>query len=151
MKQLGLIAAGLALVFLGAATAEKETETTLPGFPTVKTDVRALEPLGPDNKPLLKIVRGEFDKKNATIVWLLELQTDIGLEEMVAIGHTWYAVGAEQGPIGYFFDKDKVALLFRPVKLSGKLLDGKKGDRVRMTLDISALPADTIWFVDIRK
>ena len=153
MKHIGLIAAGVALVFLGAATAEKEKVTSLPGFPDVKANTKLLEPLGKDKKPLLKIVRGEYDPTKHLIIWLLELKTDIGTAEKVFIDRAWYSVGATQGPMAYFFDKDKVALAFREVKLfpASSTGPGKKGDRVReSSQDVTKLVPGIVE-VDIRQ
>ena len=63
MKPVGLLAASLTLVFLGAAAAaDKDKDPPLPGFPDITSNVKLFEqPLGTDNKPLLKIVKAEYD------------------------------------------------------------------------------------------
>src|SRR5438445_615369 len=138
MKPVGLLAASLTLVFLGAAAAaDKDKDPPLPGFPDITSNVKLFEqPLGTDNKPLLKIVKAEYDVDRRLVSWLLELQADVGFEEKLSIDNAWYTIGTPAGPGAFFFDKDHVALYVREVKLSGKLYEGKKGDRIRMILEV---------------
>jgi hypothetical protein len=133
MKNFGLFASGLALLLLGAAPGPNAP--SLPGFPDIKYDASLLEPRGEDGKPLLKIIRAQYLEDRKLIVWLLELQTDIGFEELRTIDAKWYNVGASVGPVALFFDKDRVALYFRELKHDGKLYEGKKGDCIRIVLD----------------
>src|SRR4051812_3496218 len=154
MKRTDLLAAGLALAFLGAATPAGE-RTSQPTPAPAGSSPASPAPPGKDNKPLLQIVRGDSRtvenrppreepaepacpprprpekpavEKRILVIWLLELTADIGLEEKAIIDRAWYSVGATTGPVAYFFDHDNVVLFFRELKSEGKLLYGKKGD-----------------------
>jgi hypothetical protein len=144
MKRLGFLAAGLTLLMLGAEPPLLERlkdAPILPGAPAIRYNASILEAHDSNNKPLLKIVgQPEYNPNLHVISWLLELQTDIGFEEKRAIDQSWYATGFSKGPGAHFFDKDGMVIYLREMKLLGKLFDGKKGDRIRMLLEIDKLP-----------
>ena len=152
MKRLGFLAAGLMLplLLLGAEPAPFEKfkdAPLLPGFPDIKYNASVLEPLDSAKKPLLKIVGPPVYNPDLHVLsWLLELQTDIGFEEKRAIDRSWYATGFSKGPGAHFFDKDGLVIALRELKLLGKLYDGKKGDRIRMNLEVDKLPDGRFGF-----
>jgi len=149
MKNFGLFASGLTLLLLGAAPAPNAQP--LPGFPDIKFSASALEPRGEDGKPLLKIVRADFLEDRKVIVWLLELQTDIGFDELKTIDLKWYNIGSNVGPAAFFFDKDGVALYFREMKIAGKLYQGKKGDRIRVVLEAPNKAFPDAVYMEVRR
>jgi hypothetical protein len=153
MKRLGLLAAALTLVALAAAPAEnyKAKAKPLPGFPDIQYNASLLEPRDKTDKPLLKIIRTDYDENRKLIVWLLELQTDIGFDQKLSIDGVWCNIGSGAGPAAFFFDKDGVALYFRELKVAGKLNEGKKGDRVRLILDIGQGFPPGAAYMDIRR
>src|SRR5581483_8471748 len=103
----------------------------LPGFPDIKFNAALLEPRDDNGKQLLKLVRVDYNSEFHVVVFLLELQTDIGFNEKLAIDNAWYQKGTTLGPSAFFFDKDGVGTEFRTLRQGGKLYEGKKGDRVR--------------------
>lgn len=127
-------------------------DAPLPGFPEITYNGTVLEVPGRDDKPLLKIVKAEYDKDKKMIVWLVELQNDIDYESWINIHHAWQNDEGDlsHGPAAFFFDKDRVQLYAREMKEQGQLRNGKKGDRIRLILDASeGFPEAT--FMEIRR
>jgi hypothetical protein len=135
MKYFGLAMSTLTLLLLAAAPGPDTQAKQLPGFPDITYTASVLEPLGADGKPLLKIVRSDYLEDPKLVVWLLELQTDIGFEEKKLIDMQWIGVGLSKGPLAFFFDPDRVAINSFELKVIGKLYEGKQGDRIRMILE----------------
>ena len=106
----------------------------MPGFPDIKFNASLLEPRDDNGKLLLKLLRVDYDEERKLVIFLLELQADIGFDEKLSIDKAWYASGSSAGLGAYFFDKEGVALYAREVTLGGKLYEGKKGDRIRLFL-----------------
>lgn len=124
----------------------------LPGFPQIMYNGTVLQVPGRDDKPLLKIVKAEYDKDKKMIVWLVELQADVDYESWINIHHAWQNDEGDlsHGPAAFFFDKDRVQLFVREMKEQGQLRNGKKGDRIRLILDASeGFPEAT--YMEIRR
>jgi hypothetical protein len=154
MKPIGFLAAGLTLLLLAAAPApdDKVNAKPLPGFPDIKYNAPLLEqPRDAQGKPLLKLVRADYDEGYKLVIFLLELQADIGFDEKLSIDKVWCPIGSSAGPSAFFFDKDGVALYFRTLKQAGKLSEGKKGDRIRLILDPGMMGFPDAVYVEIRR
>jgi hypothetical protein len=153
MKRLGLLVAGLTLLVLGAAPGadDKAKAPPLPGFPDIKFNASLLEPRDDNGKPLLKLIRANYDEERKLVIFLLELQADIGFDEKLSIDKVWYSSGSSAGPGAYFFDKEGVALYFRVMKLAGKLYEGKKGDRIRLILEPGGFGFPDAAYMEIRR
>src|ERR1700704_2437925 len=105
MKRFGLLIAGLTLLVLGAA----------PG-PDDKAKAPLLEPRDDNGKLILKLPRVDYDEDRKVVIFLLELQADIGFDEKLSIDKAWYASGSSAGVGAYFFDKEGVALYAREIR-----------------------------------
>jgi hypothetical protein len=154
MKPIGFLAAGLTLLLLAAAPApdDKANAKPLPGFPDIKYNASLLEqPRDDHGKPLLKLVRADYDEGFKLVIFLLELQADIGFDEKLSIDKVWCPVGSSAGPSAFFFDKDGVALYFRTLKQAGKLYEGKKGDRIRLILDPGMMGFPDTMYMEMRR
>ena len=113
----------------------------LPGFANILYNATCSKcPAWQDkDAAFLKIVKvDEYDKEKKEISWLVEAQSDIAYEDYLAILNAWhndYNPGAK-GPIAHFFGKDHVKLFTRDLKEVGDLRNAKKGDRIRLTLEV---------------
>jgi hypothetical protein len=113
-------------------------DAPLPGFPNILYNGTLVEVPGRDDKPLLKIIKADYDKDKKVIVWLVELQTDIEYDSFLNIHKAWQNDEGtlSKGPAAFFFDKDRVQLYMHDLKEQGQLRNGKKGDRIRLLLDV---------------
>jgi hypothetical protein len=119
--------------------ANKKADDPLPGFPNITYSASVLEVVGHDNRQLLKIIKVEPDQDKKQIVWLLQALVDISYEDYVAIRNAWEngaGPQANKGPSAHFFDAEKVSLYTRDLKEEGKLRNAKKGDCIRLILDV---------------
>ena len=117
----------------------KKADDPLPGFPEITYNASALEVVGHDDRQLLKITKVELDKDKKQIVWLVQALVDITYEDYVAIRNAWEngaGPEANKGPACHFFDSERVSLYTRDLKEEGKLRNAKKGDCIRLILDI---------------
>ena len=114
-------------------------EDPLPGFPQILYNADFLEVVGHDKRPLLSVVKTEYDKDKKEIVWLLEAQNDLTYEDYIIIRTLWEngTGAAAKPPVVHFFNKDHVSLYTRELKEEGKLRNAKKGDCIRLILDAS--------------
>jgi hypothetical protein len=111
----------------------------LPGFPKIMYNAELLDVTVRGDKPLLAIVKADYNKDKKEISWLVEVQADITFEDYVAIRNLWEngSSGGGKGPVAYFFNKDQVKLFKRDLKEEGELRNARKGDCIRIILDAS--------------
>jgi hypothetical protein len=154
MRFTGFLAATLMLLLLGAAPAanDRANAPPLPGFPQIKFNAALLEePRDENGKSLLKLVTVYYNEEFRVIVFLLELQTDIGFDEKLSIDKAWNYIGSNSGPSAFFFDRENVARTSLTFRTEGKLYEGKKGDRIRMLLLPGKEGFPAAVYMDVRR
>jgi hypothetical protein len=141
LRHLLTAVAALAL-YLGAVDARAQTgkdddkkEEREPRFSDIKWDANLLEVKDKDDKPIIKVLRGEYDKDHKEMSWIAELQCDVkkASPEYKALDDAWRITYGD-GPMVCLFDGDKVMLAELRSEIRGKLEGGRKGDRVRFVV-----------------
>jgi hypothetical protein len=114
----------------------RAAEGMMPGFPDVKADVSLLNVSDKANVPVLKVGGGYYDEDRKEAFWLVELEADIvkSSPEAKAIDMAWGNQEIGDQPEACFFDKNKVLVSSVKMAVDGRLVGGKKGDRVRLAV-----------------
>jgi hypothetical protein len=129
----------------GVRADDKKDDGTMPGFPDIKVDVGLLNVYDKGDVQVLKVIRGDYDEDKKEAFWLVELQSDIvkGSAEAKAIDAAWGSQEIGDGPEACFFDKNKVLVGSVKMMTEGRLIGGKKGDRIRLA--VKADKADKLF------